>query len=54
VPLEAEMEFIVNLKSGTEPMERNPYPMLTLELQYLKMQLKELLDLGLIRPSVFA
>jgi hypothetical protein len=29
-----------------------PYRMLTPELQELKMQLKELLDLGLIRPSV--
>ena len=28
------------------------YQMLTPELQELKMQLKELLDLGLIRPSV--
>jgi hypothetical protein len=29
-----------------------PYQMSTPELQELKMQLKELLDLGLIRPSV--
>ena len=29
-----------------------PYRMSTPELQELKMQLKELLDLGLIRPSV--
>jgi hypothetical protein len=31
---------------------RNPYRMSTPELQELKMKLKELLDLGLIHPSV--
>ena len=51
-PLERELEFIIALKPGTEPIARTPYRMLTPELQELKMQLKELLDLGLIRPSV--
>jgi hypothetical protein len=46
------MEFTIDLKPRTEPMERKPYRMSTLELQELKVQLKELLDLGLIRPSV--
>ena len=46
------MEFTIDLKPGTEPIERMPYRMSTPELQELKMQLKELLDLGLIRPSV--
>jgi hypothetical protein len=49
---EAKMEFTIDLKPGTEPMERTPYQMSTPELQELKMQLKELLDLGLICPSV--
>jgi hypothetical protein len=49
---ERELEFTIDLKPGTEPIERTPYQMSTLELQELKMQLKELLDLGLIRPSV--
>jgi hypothetical protein len=49
---EAKMEFTIDLKPGTEPMARNPYRMSTPELQELKVQLKELLDLGLIRPSV--
>jgi hypothetical protein len=40
------------LETGTEPIARTPYRMSTPELQELKMQLKELLDLGLIRPSV--
>jgi hypothetical protein len=49
---ERELEFTIDLKPGTEPIARMPYRMSTLELQELKMQLKELLDLGLIRPSV--
>jgi hypothetical protein len=50
--LERELEFTIDLKPRIESMERTPYRMSTLELQELKMQLKELLDLGLIRPSV--
>jgi hypothetical protein len=52
MPLERELEFTIDLKPGTEPIARTPYQMSTPELQELKMQLKELLDLGLIRPSV--
>jgi hypothetical protein len=52
MPLERELEFTIDLKPGTEPIARMPYRMSTPELQELKMQLKELLDLGLIRPSV--
>ena len=49
---ERELEFTIDLKSGTEPIARTPYRMSTPELQELKMQLKELLDLGLIYPGV--
>jgi hypothetical protein len=52
MPPERELEFTIDLKPGTEPIERTPYRMSTPELQELKMQLKELMDLGLIRPSV--
>jgi hypothetical protein len=52
MPPERELEFTIVLKPGTEPITRTPYRMSTPELQELKMQLKELLDLGLIRPSV--
>jgi hypothetical protein len=52
MPLERELEFTIDLKPGTEPIARTPYWMSTPELQELRMQLKELLDLGLIRPSV--
>jgi hypothetical protein len=47
-----ELGFTIDLKPGTEPIARTPYRMSTPELQELKMQLKELLDLGLIHPSV--
>jgi hypothetical protein len=51
MPPERELEFTIDLKLETEPIAGTPYQMSTLELQELKMQLKELLDLGLIRPS---
>jgi hypothetical protein len=49
---ERELEFTIDLKLGTELIARMPYQMSTLELQEMKMKLKELLDLGLICPSV--
>jgi hypothetical protein len=52
MPPERELEFTIDLKPGTKPIARTPYRMSTPELQELRMQLKELLDLGLIRPSV--
>jgi hypothetical protein len=47
-----ELEFTIDLKPGTKPIARAPYRESTPKLQGLKMQLKELLDLGLIRPDV--
>ena len=52
MPLERELEFTIDLKPRTEPIARTPYSMSTPKLQELKMQLKELLDLRLIHPSV--
>jgi hypothetical protein len=46
------MEFTIDLKPGTKPIIRNPYRMSTPELHELKVKLKELLDLGIIHPSV--
>ena len=51
-PLERELEFTIDLKPGTEPIVRTSYQMSRLELQELKMKLKELLDLRLIFPNV--
>jgi hypothetical protein len=52
MPPERELEFTIDLKLETEPIARTPYWMSTPELQEMKMQLKELLDLGLICHSV--
>jgi hypothetical protein len=49
---ERELEFTIDLKPRTKLIARMPYRMLTLELQELKIQLKELLEKGLICPSV--
>jgi hypothetical protein len=45
------VEFAIELKPGTIPMSRRPYKMPPNELVELKIQLKGLLDKGLIRPS---
>ena len=52
LPLEREIDFTIELKPGAEPISKTPYQMTAPELCELQMQLKELLDLGLIRPSV--
>jgi hypothetical protein len=52
MPPERELEFTIDLKPRTELIARTTYQMSTSELQELRMQLKELLDLGLIHPNV--
>jgi hypothetical protein len=52
LPLEREIDFTIELKLGVEPISKNLYKMTGSELCELQMQLKELLDLGIIRPSV--
>jgi hypothetical protein len=49
---EREFKFTIDLKPRIEPITRTPYRMSAPELQELKMKLKELLDLGIIRPSM--
>jgi hypothetical protein len=52
LPPERELDFTIELKPGAEPISKTPYRMTAPKLCELQMQLKELLDLGLIRPSV--
>jgi hypothetical protein len=52
LPPERELDFTIELKPGAEPISKTPYRMTAPELCELQMQLKELLDLGLVRPSV--
>jgi hypothetical protein len=52
LPPERELDFTIELKPSEKPISKTPYQMTAPELCELQMQLKELLDLGLIRPSV--
>ena len=52
LPPERELDFTIELKPGAETISKTPYRMTTLELRELQIQLKQLLDLGLIRPSI--
>jgi hypothetical protein len=49
--LDRDVEFTIELQPGTAPISRRPYKMTPKELAELKIQLKELLDKGYIRPS---
>jgi hypothetical protein len=52
LPPQRELDFTIELKPGAEPISKTPYRMTTLKLCELQMQLKELLDSGLVRPNV--
>ncbi|KAI6692069.1 hypothetical protein NL676_019779 [Syzygium grande] len=51
LPPEREIEFMIELAPGTEPISKAPYRMALSELKELKVQMQELLDKGFIRPS---
>jgi hypothetical protein len=46
-----DIEFKIELQPGTAPVAKSPYQMMRDELAKLKIQLKDLLDKGYIRPS---
>nr|GFC34143.1 putative reverse transcriptase domain, aspartic peptidase domain protein [Tanacetum cinerariifolium] len=52
IPPVREVEFNIELIPGAEPISKAPYRMAPIELKELKDQLQELLERGLIRPSV--
>nr|GEZ28124.1 putative reverse transcriptase domain-containing protein [Tanacetum cinerariifolium] len=52
LPPEREVEFIIELIPGAQPISKAPYRMAPVELKELKYQLQELLEHGFIRPSV--
>nr|XP_009771167.1 PREDICTED: uncharacterized protein LOC104221741 [Nicotiana sylvestris] len=52
LPPTREIEFSIDLVPGTQPISIPPYRIAPAELRELKVQLQELLDKGLIRPSV--
>ncbi|KAL8132071.1 hypothetical protein AgCh_007823 [Apium graveolens] len=52
LPPDREIEFTIDLAPGTEPVSKAPYRMAPVEMKELAAQLQELLDKGVIRPSV--
>jgi hypothetical protein len=51
MPLDREIEFVIELVPSTTPIFKRPYRMAANQLDELKEQLQELLDKGYIRPS---
>jgi hypothetical protein len=51
IPLDRDVEFVIELQPGTTPISRRSYKMIPKELAELKVQLNELLDKGYICPS---
>jgi hypothetical protein len=51
MPPDRDIEFVIDLKSGTAPIYKSPYRMTTSQLAELKEHIKELLDKGYIHPS---
>ena len=50
-PPDHDIEFIVELLTGTTPISKTPYRMPANELEELKKQIRELQDKGFVRPS---
>jgi hypothetical protein len=50
-PPERDVEFVIELKTGTTPISRRSYRMPPNELAELKIQLQDILEKGFIRPS---
>ena len=51
LPPSRDVDFCIELYSGTSPISMTPHRMAPVELQELKVQIHELLDRGFIRPS---
>jgi hypothetical protein len=51
MPSDKDVEFVIELQSGTTPISKRHYRMPPKKLVELKNQLQELLDKGYIRPS---
>ena len=51
LPPQRDVDFIIELHPSISPISMTPHTMVPVELQELKVQLKELLDKGFIRPS---
>jgi hypothetical protein len=52
LPPRRDIDFLIELAPGVVPVSRTPYRMSTPDLVELKLQLKEMMDKGYIRPSM--
>jgi hypothetical protein len=52
LPPKHEIEFSIELNPGTKPVSITPYQMFVPKLRELQVQLKKLLDQGMIRCNV--
>ena len=52
LPPDRELEFTIDLTTGSAPISQAPYRMALSELKELKVQLQDLVNRGFIRPSV--
>ena len=51
LPPDREIDFQIELASGTKPISRAPYRMAPAELKELKVQMEEMVNKGFVRPS---
>ena len=51
VPPQRDVDSIIELRPSASPISMTLHRMALIELQELKVQLQELLDKGIIRPS---
>ena len=51
LPPQRDVDFCIELHPGTLPISMTPHGMELVELYELKVQIRELLDKGFIRPS---
>jgi hypothetical protein len=51
LPLDRDVEFVIELMPGAGPVAKSLYRMSSEELDELKKQLKKLLEQGFVRPS---
>jgi hypothetical protein len=51
MPPDRDIEFVIDLKSGTAPIYKSPYRMAIPQLAKLKGHIKKLLEKGFIHPS---
>ena len=52
LPPDREIDFQIELASGTEPISRAPYKMAPAELKELKVQMEEMVNKGFVRSSM--